>query len=72
MNTVQDLSQYHHILSDFFKTPGSDKEWDQYKQLVYLDNESDNPEIPNHFWGVVLAVPNSVKEQYKHLCNRIT
>ena len=47
------------------------KEWDQYKQLVYLENESDNPEIPNQFWGVVLAIPDALKEQYKHLCNRI-
>lgn len=31
MNTVQDLSECHYILSDFFKTPGSDQEWDQYK-----------------------------------------
>lgn len=31
MNTVRDLSQYHYLLSDFFKAPGSNEEWDQYK-----------------------------------------
>ncbi len=31
MNTVKDLSQFHYLLSNFFKIPKSDKEWDQYK-----------------------------------------
>jgi hypothetical protein len=31
MNQIKDLSQFHHLLSDFFKTPESEKEWDQYK-----------------------------------------
>lgn len=31
MNAVKDLSQFHYLLSKFFKMPESDKDWDQYK-----------------------------------------
>ena len=31
MNAVKDLSQFHYLLSNFFKMPESDKEWSQYK-----------------------------------------
>ncbi|MBS1947857.1 MAG: hypothetical protein JST47_08825 [Bacteroidetes bacterium] len=31
MNSVKDLSSYHYLLSDFFKTPKSQAEWDRYK-----------------------------------------
>ena len=31
MSTAKDLSEFHYLLSDFFKTPGSAIEWDQYK-----------------------------------------
>lgn len=31
MNTVNDLSQYHHLLSNFFKMPKNETDWDQYK-----------------------------------------
>ena len=38
MNKTQDLSQFHHLLSDFFKMPKSEKEWDNYR----LTNEQVN------------------------------
>lgn len=31
MNAVKDLSQFHYLLSNFFKMPESEKEWNQYK-----------------------------------------
>lgn len=31
MNEIKDLSAFHHLLSDFFKTPSSKEEWDRYK-----------------------------------------
>lgn len=31
MNEVKDLSQFHYVLSDFFKTPKTQSEWDKYK-----------------------------------------
>ncbi|MCC6289007.1 MAG: phytanoyl-CoA dioxygenase family protein [Chitinophagaceae bacterium] len=31
MATVKDLSQFHYLLSDFFKTPETQAEWDQFK-----------------------------------------
>ena len=31
MNAVRDLSQHHYLLSDFFKTPGSNEDWEKYK-----------------------------------------
>jgi ectoine hydroxylase-related dioxygenase (phytanoyl-CoA dioxygenase family) len=31
MNAAKDLSEFHHLLSEFFKTPESKEEWDRYK-----------------------------------------
>ena len=31
MGEVKDLSQYHQLLSAFFKQPQSSREWDQYQ-----------------------------------------
>lgn len=31
MNAENDLAKYHYVLSDFFKTPTSQQEWDNYK-----------------------------------------
>lgn len=31
MKAVKDLSQFHHLLSNFFKWPENEKEWEQYK-----------------------------------------
>ena len=45
------------------------KSWALYKPLLYIDNVSVNNQPPAGMWGVILAIPNAVKEQYKHLFN---
>jgi len=45
---IKDLSKFHEFVSDIFKHPATDKEWDQYKlseeQLIFFN---DNGYLPN-------------------------
>ena len=45
------------------------KSWALYKPLLFIDNVSVNNQPPEGMWGVILAIPNEAKEQYKHLFN---
>ena len=45
------------------------KDWSSSKPLLFIDNVSINNQQPEGMWGVVLAIPNAVKEQYTHLYN---
>lgn len=43
------------------------EEWSTKKPLLHINNTSVNDEPPEGLWGVVLAIPSAVKENYKHL-----
>jgi FkbM family methyltransferase len=45
-------------------------EWKDYKPLSLVPNiPAAKDEAPEGLWGQILAIPNSVKEQYNHLYN---
>ena len=47
------------------------KDWSKSKQLTPITNISVDNKPPDGLWGVVLAIPDAVKEQYNHLYNHI-
>ena len=63
MNTTKDLSQFHHLLSDFFKMPENEKEWDKYK----LTDEQVNF---FHEHGYLSGIKMLEEWQVDELCNQ--
>ncbi len=65
MNTTKDLSEFHCVLSNFFKTPETQEEWDRYKltegQIIFF-----------HENGYLTGIKMLEEWQVDELCEQLT